>query len=584
MRIVSIFLIIIFLPALVCAQDIVDIIDLHINDANGEPHPSIFHEYVTIRGVVTCPVGVLSTSEIHIQDETGGISIYGSITGNPQLGDEMEISGQVEQYSGLTELQNMTQIDVLSQGNPVPEPLVLTCSQVAASFDPVTYADENEGRFIRIDQVTYEFDYNAGTNIVGILTDGSGTCAIFLDGTANLAEPPSGMLFDVIGILKQYDISAPYTGGYQIVPRFPEDFEYGSGPLIVAGPVETEIQPDQVTLQWETSEPCSSVIQYGLTTAYESGTITFDNLTTTHEVTISGLTSATVYHCRVIAENDNGAIYGQDHVFAAASALSSGEIQAYFSQSVDVSYAGQVEAVTANLSAVFSQLVDEAQSSIDFCFYNLSRQGIANKLVDARDRGVEVRVIYEEDYSNDVIEYLVNNGIPVINDGNSGHYMHNKFAIFDHGDDDETNDIVWTGSWNASFAGTYDNAEHALTIRDASLAAAYTLEFEEMWAGNFGSSKTNNTPHYFNINGLWVQQYMSPSDGLNHKLEWIIDRADHDLFFCIYSFTLNEISDAMQTRFQAGVNVRGVFDVLQASSDYSEWDFMSTWADVHLDQ
>ena len=42
--------------------------------------------------------------------------------------------------------------------------------------------------------------------------------------------------------------------------------------------------------------------------------------------------------------------------------------------------------------------------------------------------------------------------------------MHNKFAVFDARDGDETNDVVWTGSWNATYSGTNYNAENAVAV------------------------------------------------------------------------------------------------------------------------
>jgi len=562
-------------------SQITDIGDLHQNDEQGVP--SLFGEYVTVQGIVTSPVGTLSDAEIHIQDLTGGITIYGTIAGNPQLGDEMEIVGQVDQFNGLTELKEMTQMDVLSQNNSLPQPLILTCAEVEASFDPNSNRDDNEGRLIQINQAEYQFDYFSGSNILGTLTDDTGTCTIFIDITAELQEPQSGTLLDVVGILKQYDTSLPYTEGYQIVPQFQTDFIYGGGPQITIFPHETDIQPDQVSFGWETEMPCPSSFEYGLTTSYELGRATPENYTTVHEATVTNLSSATVYHFRAIAEDDQGVTYSPDLTFASASALSSGEISVYFSKDAETQYADPVEAETGNLSSIFIQLIDNAQTSVDVCFYNISRQGVANSLINARNRGVAVRIIYEEENHNEVIDDLIDNGMQVINEGNSGHFMHNKFAVVDHADNDESNDAVWTGSWNASFSGTYYSAEHGITIRDAALAAAYSIEFEEMWAGDFGQDKQNNTPHLFNINGMWVEQYMSPSDGLNRRLTKMIRSGDHDLFFCIYNFTLNNISDEMEERFLEDVNVRGVFDQEQAGYQYSEWDFMSEWADVYFD-
>lgn len=583
-----------FLFPINLSAQVTDIIALHQNDGNG--YPENFGQSVTIQGIVTCERNIFHSSEITIQDDTGGMTIFDSgMSINPGLGDEVQLTGLLDFYNGLTELSDLSQAAIITTGNPVPDPQVLTCDQAAHAYDLNTDQDNDEGRLIRINQVTYEFDYNAGNNIVGVLTDDTGTCAIFIDSDSDVQEPASGAAFDVVGILKQYDSSSPYTTGYQIVPRYASDIISGTGPQITFGPREIAIEADRVTLAWTTSDPCGSAIRYGLTTDYELGEISHENYTTVHEVTIPNLSSATAYHGRVMAVTTEGTSSSPDYVFATASANSSGDIYAYFSHSVDHTYANEIPAEgDVNLSNEFGQLIDNAQVAIDLCFYNISRPTLATKLINAKNRGVTIRVVYETDYVNEVTADLENAGIPIIFDNDSGHYMHNKFAIFDHRlDTDESNDILWTGSWNASFAGTYDNAEHAVVIHDAAICEAYTIEFNEMWGGvenlpnlahaKFGAAKTDNTPHYFNINGMWVEQFMSPSDRPDQQLIETIHTANEDLFFAIYSFTLNSVSDAMHDRFFDGVAVRGVFDVTQAGSDYSEYNSMSGWADVFTD-
>lgn len=563
----------VLLPMVSIAQP-VDIIDLHANDSNGIPDIP-YTMPITITGIVTVPSDVYTDqrTEVYIQDATAGINVFSFDTPvTYALGDSVVVTGEIDQYNGTTELIP-SEATIVSSGNTVPEPMVMTCQEVADSFFP-DFSEPNEGRLIRINNVTFDPDE-------GMISDDSGTCMMYIDPDTGI-ENPMGE-FSVIGILKQYDPSEPYTDGYEILPRYPTDIIYGEGPQIVTGPYESDIQADGVTFYWETDEPCGSTIRWGETTAYELGEINYDNFTTTHEVLIPDLESATIYHCQVSASGDGGTTNSFDVVFSTASAQSSGEVQVYFSKSVDTAYSSGTDAVTANLSSQFSQLIDQAEHSIDVCFYNISRQGIATDLVAAFNDGIDVRVIYEEEYHNEQIQYLMDNGVPVLNEDDSGHFMHNKFAVFDYGDDDETNDRVWTGSWNASFSGTYNNAEHAVVVQDAALAGAYTLEFEEMWAGNFSTDKTDNTPHRFNINGMPVRLYFSPTDGNDLRLRTAINTADHDIFFSIYSFTLNSVSDAMQSRYFEGINVRGVFDEGQSDGLGSEWDFMSGWADVHLD-
>ena len=64
-------------------------------------------EIVTIQGVVTSPIiNSSSFSEsINVQDETAGIQIYSSEDSNVhKVGDLVQITGEVGQFNGLTQL------------------------------------------------------------------------------------------------------------------------------------------------------------------------------------------------------------------------------------------------------------------------------------------------------------------------------------------------------------------------------------------------------------------------------------------------------------------------------------------------
>ncbi len=71
------------------------------------------------------------------------------------------------------------------------------------------------------------------------------------------------------------------------------------------------------TVTWNTDEPATSQVEYGLTTAYGSLTTIDTNLVTGHSVGLSGLTRRTTYHYRVRSKDaaQNEAVSG-DYTFA----------------------------------------------------------------------------------------------------------------------------------------------------------------------------------------------------------------------------------------------------------------------------
>lgn len=88
---------------------------------------------------------------------------------------------------------------------------------------------------------------------------------------------------------------------------------------VISGISATDITTSSVRIVWNTNEPATSQVEYGLTDAYGSIT-TLDTATTTaHSVVITGLLSNQVYHFRVRStdEANNEAVSG-DNTFATA--------------------------------------------------------------------------------------------------------------------------------------------------------------------------------------------------------------------------------------------------------------------------
>ncbi|MBN1503466.1 MAG: hypothetical protein JW952_00215, partial [Candidatus Eisenbacteria bacterium] len=605
------------LAVLVCAgaagsAHAVNIIDLHNNTSAGVPaSPYTIGTVVTVTGIVTVPDSVFNTysTDCYIQDETGGLDIYvsGGLNGGLhfKLGDEVTVTAKVAQFNGLTEIGTaLTDITLVtnSTGNPVPEPLVMTCAELNSSFYG-DYSEPNESRLIRINSAqivggTWPVT-PSGSNVSIQISDGTATVLLYIDKDcgANGTPEPVGY-FDVIGVLKQYDTSSPYTTGYEICPRFATDIiQQGYGPVITAGPEEDDPTTAGTTIRWTTNTASSSLVEYGLTTAY--GLMMGDSAyVTEHAIPLSGLTPNTVYHYRVSSDDGTGRRFSNDRVFVTVSDLAS-EIHLFFNRSVDLSYSKGYPALgNISFSTKLVERINAADYSIDACFYSFSLSQVTDALINAHSRGVQVRFIIEDDNSSSYeVTRLISAGIPVITSvfgGNHGAAQnwgvnHNKFAVFDCPDaTSKEDDWVWTGSWNCSVSGN-DDANNAVMVQDYGLASAYLIEFNEMWgsetvtpdAGNarMGNRKYNNTPHKFTIQGYKLQQYMSPSDATESHIINEVNNADSTVFFCILSFTSNELSAAMKAKYHGvpGFQVRGVFDSgsIGPITSGSEWYAMS---------
>ncbi|MGA8265723.1 MAG: phospholipase D-like domain-containing protein, partial [Ignavibacteriaceae bacterium] len=518
-------------------------IQIHVNDSNGVPaSPYSLGTKVTISGIITADYNPSGT-DVYMQDETAGIDIYSPARIlDYQVGDSVTVTGSILQFRGLTEISPDPDLFfVHSHGNTVPAPMVLTAAEVNLTFHSDDFTEPNEGRLIRLNNVTY----NASNSTV---TDITGTTGAYV-GSLNV---PAGT-FDLVGILKQYkpgiNVTAPYTTDYEVNPRSQADIINSSGVSFISRPKENNIQSNSVTISFKTSKSVQTVVRYGKTSSYTDSVVVSvpDSL---FAVVLPSLWPATVYHYQVGLKDTSGTNYTGDAIFSTASpGGSTGIMNVYFNQSVDNSVSTGEDAQKVNIYQKFINRIDSAKYSIDAALYSLSGTvgaNIANALIAAKNRGVEIRVIGEYDNHNTAPwSTLSNASIPLIFDTydavNAGKgLMHNKFAVFDFRDTSSfTDDWIWSGSWNATDPGNNNDAQNVITIQDKSLANAYTMEFNEMWGSStdtpnssnsrFGIRKTDNTPHEFNVAGTPIQLYFDPSDNTTAHIGEVLNASQYSI-------------------------------------------------------
>ncbi len=266
-------------------------------------------------------------------------------------------------------------------------------------------------------------------------------------------------------------------------------------------------------------------------------------------------------------------------VTIASKSASSGTINVYFNHTVDTTFSQTQAAVNLadTLDDMLISYINNCVATLDIAIYNSyspsSVAGIAGAINAAYARGIQVRVIYDGSTSSAMIP-LLNSAIPTLASPTSSSYgiMHNKFVLIDAICNNPFLSYVWTGSTNwtvAQIDGPDKN--NAIVVQDQTLAAAYTLEFEEMWGSStalpnstnskFGPYKTNNTPHNFIIGGKTVESYFSPSDGTTSKIVNAINSANSDIEIAVMNFTRTDISSAILNRQNNGfTNINVLLD------------------------
>ncbi len=216
------------------------------------------------------------------------------------------------------------------------------------------------------------------------------------------------------------------------------------------------------------------------------------------------------------------------------------------------------------------EYIDNAQESIHIAAFEFNLTPVAQALIAAKQRGVEVRFITDDEYGIEADEeeghgqfaMLEKAKIEVRDDGRSG-LMHNKFCIFD-------GKIVWTGSTNITVNGNFRNNNNVIVIDNPDVAAVYERQFAEMWAGDFGpDSPSDAEQQVVKIARTPIQILFSPEDGVIDHLIPYIQGAEKSIRIMAFSFTHDDLEAAVMERFKAGVDVKAIFETRGSETEYS---------------
>ena len=516
---------------------------------------------VTITGIVTNgdELGVIR----YIQDNTAGMALYDASLSSFQRGDEVTVSGTLVDYNGLLEMNPVNSNSINSSGNTV-SPQIVTPNQIGES---------TESELVQIDNVIFN---NGGAvftaNTTFDFTSNNQTGRIYIKAGHTLVGRliPMGPV-TLIGISSQHTYSVPPVGDYQILPRDTNDIVQAGSIVFTSGVTQSNITTSSFDLSWSTSLPSSTNCNYDINTNL-SNTINNAGANQLHTISLTGLQPATFYYVECYSVNGTDTAFSSTGIYSTAS-NSSGKIRPYFNYSVDNSFSTGVDA--QNIGSAFrdtiAAYIDLAQNTLDICVYNASSVFLANAINDAYSRGVQVRYIADDDAQNLMLPNLDPNIPVVIRDPSPAGIMHNKFIIVDA--NSVNNSWVMGGSTNwtdpSNLLNDYNNI---IFIQDQAIAKAYTLEFEEMWGGVFGTHKLDNTPHKFNLNGINVEVYFSPSDRTTSKILDLIKTANQSVEFGLLSFTRDDLGDAIINQdIQFGVTVRGIIES-KNSSNGGEYD------------
>ena len=185
--------------------------------------------------------------------------------------------------------------------------------------------------------------------------------------------------------------------------------------------------------------------------------------------------------------------------------------------------------------------INNAQRTIHVAAFEFDLTAVAEALIAARERGVEVQWVTDdesgidedEDEGNDLFPLLEEAGIEVRDDARTA-LMHNKFWIFD-------GQMVWTGSTNVTVNGNFRNNNNVIVIASPEVGAIYEREFAELWSGQFGpTSPSEVDSQTVTIDGTPIQILFAAEDRVADRLSTLINGAQSSIRFMAFSFLPQE--------------------------------------------
>lgn len=227
------------------------------------------------------------------------------------------------------------------------------------------------------------------------------------------------------------------------------------------------------------------------------------------------------------------------------------------------------------IDEVIVEAINNTQRTLDIAAFEWSNACITRAVVAAHERGVQVRMVVDDEHTvrdnedRDLIgdvapfQWIIDAGIPYRDDARSG-LMHNKFMIMD-------GQQVFMGSMNYTPRDTYTNNNNILRLRAQRAVQAYQQKFDNMFNnGGFGPRGSVAKDVQFTQDGVPVRILFSPGDAVADVVVEEINNAQSEIRFMAFSFTLDMIGGAMIERAADGVDVSGVFETRASLTQYSQ--------------
>ena len=200
---------------------------------------------------------------------------------------------------------------------------------------------------------------------------------------------------------------------------------------------------------------------------------------------------------------------------------------------------------------VLVNTLSTSQKSIHCAFFDLDLKSVET-ILGEKSATQDVKLVVDE------TNKITIRG-PGVRKDTTSQYSHNKFCIID-------DHLLITGSMNPTVNGATKNNNNLLIIESKLLSINYEEEFQELWAGEFGSGKRVTHPK-ITLNNKLMENYFCPEDDCAKHIINHLKQARNTIHFMTFSFTHEGIADAMLF---TKAEVKGIFENRGAEGKYSQ--------------
>lgn len=197
-----------------------------VKDGSGNPNPTPTElsiaeakkklgQTVIVTGVVTADNAAIGGGKLstYIQDATGGINLFDTVPTDLREGDQVKVTGVIQDYRGLAEIAPAANgIVKLASGQPLPAPKATTIATVTGD----TYqAELLEGQLVKLSGYIKDIPATpagGGYNISLIDSSFHGITLRLMEEALDVSQLQTGKWYDITGVLSQYN-------SYQLLPR-----------------------------------------------------------------------------------------------------------------------------------------------------------------------------------------------------------------------------------------------------------------------------------------------------------------------------------------------------------------------------